>query len=115
MPESRSFPRSTRLLTPNDFKRVFKKARKLNYREFTVYICRNGMDNPRLGLAVSKKAAKKAVSRNLIKRVIRESFRLNQVQLRGWDLVFVAKPPAKDLTSAQLHHLLLTIWKRIAS
>lgn len=115
MPDSFSYPRSARLLTPVDFKRVFKKAKKLNYREFSVYICHNDMDNPRLGLAISKKAAKKAVTRNKIKRTIRESFRLNQARLQDWDVVFVARPAAAQLSSEQLQQLILKIWTRIES
>jgi len=117
MPDSDSltYPRTARLLTPVDFKRVFKKAKRLHYSEFTVYIFRNELESPRLGLAISKKAAKKAVTRNKIKRIIRESFRLNQYQLKNWDMVFVAKSAAKQLSSEQLQRLMLTIWKRIES
>ena len=112
---SLTYPRTTRLLTPLDYKRVFKQAEKLKYNEFTVYICRNGLEHARLGLAVSKKAAKKAVTRNKIKRIIRESFRLNQHQLRGWDVVFVANHAAAHRSSEQLHQLLVKIWKRLDS
>ncbi len=115
MSNSLTYPRTARLLTPVDFKRVFKKAKKLNYSEFTVYIMRSGLSNPRLGLAISKKAAKKAVTRNKIKRIIRESFRLNQYQLRDWDVVFVAKFAASQRSSEELQHLILKIWKRIES
>jgi len=73
------------------------------------------MDNPRLGLAISKKAAKKAVTRNKIKRTIRESFRLNQARLQDWDVVFVARPAAAQLSSEQLQQLILKIWTRIES
>ena len=40
----------------------------------------NGLDNSRLGIAVSKKFGK-AVFRNKFKRKIRESFRLNNICL----------------------------------
>ena len=44
----------------------------------------------RLGLAISRRAAKRAVDRNKLKRLARESFRL-QEQLPGWDFIVMAK------------------------
>ena len=43
--------------------------------------------HPRLGLAVSRKKLKTAVSRNLVKRLIRESFRHHSESLGSLDLV----------------------------
>jgi len=115
MTKSFKFPRTARLLTPAAYKRVFNHSKKLNYREFTVYISRNELDNPRLGLAVSKKAAKKAVTRNQIKRIIRESFRLRQYELKGWDIVIVARYAAGQLSQQQLSALIQNVWKRLGS
>jgi len=42
-------------------------------------------------LAISKKAYKRAVDRNLRKRLARETFRLQQTQLGGLDMVVMAK------------------------
>jgi len=47
----------------------------------------NGLDYARLGLIVPKKIIATAVGRNRVKRLIRESFRLNQTQLAGLDVV----------------------------
>jgi ribonuclease P protein component len=56
----------------------------------------------RLGIAVSRKVGK-AFVRNRIKRMIREYFRLNKHRLPpGADLVFVAKPHARDLETSEL-------------
>lgn len=45
----------------------------------------------RLGLVVAKRNVKLAVARNKLKRLIRESFRRQQVQLNGLDVVVVVK------------------------
>jgi len=113
MPSSFSFPQSVRLKTAEDFSTVFKYAKKLNYREFSVYIRSNNMDRPRLGLAISKKSAKKAVTRNLIKRIIRENFRVNQNKLIGLDIIFVAKFAAGQSSKQQLHAVVQSICKRL--
>ena len=113
MPSSFSFPQSLRLKSAEDFSVVFKQATKLNFREFSVYIRSNNMDCTRLGLAISKKSAKKAVTRNLIKRIIRENFRVNQDKLVGWDVIFVAKFAAGQSSRQQLHAVVQSICKRL--
>lgn len=54
----------------------------------------SGLIKPRLGLVVGKKQLKKAVDRNIFKRVIREQFRLCRSTLPAVDLVvrLVIKP-----------------------
>jgi ribonuclease P protein component len=47
----------------------------------------NTLDYVRLGIVVSKKVARHAVSRNYIKRVIREVFRLHCQSKRSLDIV----------------------------
>jgi ribonuclease P protein component len=46
-----------------------------------------GAGAARLGVVVGKKQAPRAVTRNLIKRIARETFRLHSVQLAGWDVL----------------------------
>jgi len=43
----------------------------------------------RLGLAVAKKCAKRAVDRNRLKRLARESFRQHKQSLAGFDIVLL--------------------------
>ena len=70
-------------------------------------------DQPaRLGLIISKKAAPKAVDRNRIKRLVRESFRQQQ-SLKSADYVVMAKPSVKQLTNQQVFECLQHLWQRI--
>ncbi|WP_445082808.1 ribonuclease P protein component [Candidatus Vallotiella sp. (ex Adelges kitamiensis)] len=41
----------------------------------------------RLGVVVSKRQAHRAVTRNLVKRLVREAFRLRCLELTGWDVL----------------------------
>lgn len=47
----------------------------------------------RLGLTISRRSAKRAVDRNRLKRLARESFR-SQCGLPAWDFVVLARPDA---------------------
>ena len=53
----------------------------------------NQVTVPRLGIAAPKRYIKTAVQRNRIKRVIRESFRVNQGRLSNTDVVILVRCP----------------------
>ena len=69
-----AFPRTHRLTKPIEFKRVFTRPLVSVDALFKVLAKPNELPHARLGMAVSKKVDKRAVGRNRIKRVIRESF-----------------------------------------
>ena len=67
----------------------------------------NGLEHVRIGLIVSRKVARKAVHRNQIKRRLREILRTWMPYLRpGWDLIVVARPPAREASFHELKHIL---------
>ncbi len=122
------FPRRARLLKPDEYSRVFKKPVRSSDRYLTILaISRSVSDdeateaektsselNPRLGLAISKKNAKRAIDRNRIKRLIRESFRLHQHKLPPIDLVVMAKPVTKHAENRQITQSLCQHWEKLA-
>jgi ribonuclease P protein component len=73
----------------------------------------NGLSYPRLGLAISKKAVSRAVARNRIKRIIRESFRRHQGDMAGWDIVVMAKMSAATTTRQALRAELEAYWNTL--
>lgn len=99
-----SFPKTLRLLRPAEFKVVFDQSDcKASCREFLLLARFNDKTQPRLGLVIGKKSVRRAVARNLIKRVMREQLRLQQQQLADLDLVLLARRGADALDSTQLH------------
>jgi len=81
----------------------------------TVLAASNELTHPRLGTAVSIKAAGNAVNRNRIKRLLRESFRLHRELLDGFDLVVLVRSGISSLSNQQLLSALDTHWLRIAA
>jgi ribonuclease P protein component len=79
-PRRTSFKRTDRILKPADFKRVFRKNVVSSDRYFKVLGRHNEGHGSRLGMAVSRQVDKRAVGRNRLKRVIRESFRHSPVR-----------------------------------
>lgn len=108
---SLDFDKHYRLLTASDYSRVFDQVDcKVSNRNILLLAAFNSGNTARLGLVVSKKNAKLAVQRNRIKRVARESFRLQRQQLPAIDIVLLTKRGVSELTKEQLHTELNKLW-----
>lgn len=108
------FPRESRLLTPKHFSFVFENAIPATSPTITVLARHNKLEQPRLGITVPKKKVKLAVGRNRIKRIVRESFRLNAHSLPNVDIIVIAKHGINDLDNTQVRTQLNTLWQRIS-
>ncbi|HHH47320.1 MAG TPA: ribonuclease P protein component [Gammaproteobacteria bacterium] len=108
------FPRRLRLLSREDFQRVFDDTRCKSVDEnLLVLATPNGRDYPRLGLAISKRNVKTAVGRNRVKRLVRESFRRHRQQLAGLDIVVLSRHATHDSSNPGLLHSLNRHWRRL--
>jgi ribonuclease P protein component len=107
----RTFSRKLRLLTAEQYSHVFADARRFGNQSFTLLVRLNDQDCPRLGLAIAKKSAKRAVDRNRIKRLLRESFRNRQHQLPPIDIIAMCRPSATKLTNKQILQQLENQWR----
>ena len=107
------FPRHRRLLTAEDYKAVFSNPVKLVCPPFTLLATPNNLDHPRLGLIVAKKNVKSAVKRNRLKRLCRQSFRLQQHQLPAVDVVLLARRGSSDMSNEVLFEHLNRLWSRV--
>ncbi len=73
----------------------------------------NDLGHPRLGLVFSKKNVRRAVDRNRLKRLARESIRLQQQRLPSVDIVILARRGVHELDNDSLHRQLHGMWKRL--
>ena len=112
---SQDFSREKRLLTPRHFKAVFDSPTgKVPGKNLLLLARDNDLDHPRLGLVIGKKSVKLSVERNRLKRLMRESFRLHQDSLVGWDIVIVARKGLGDVENPELIQHFGKLWKRLA-
>jgi len=79
----------------------------------TVLAQKKGLSGARLGLAIAKKNVKRAVKRNLIKRVVRESFRRQKERLSGYDFVILCRHKAANATKKELALSIHKHWERL--
>ncbi|MFT3929298.1 MAG: ribonuclease P protein component [Spongiibacteraceae bacterium] len=110
------FPKALRLLTPADFKQVFDAADlRVSNKEMLILARPNRLNRPRLGLVIAKKHIRLATQRNRIKRVIRESFRVQQQTLtnHGVDAIVLARSGLDKLDNPALHTLLRQLWQQL--
>jgi ribonuclease P protein component len=105
-----TFPRELRLLTAKHYSHVFADARRFGNQSFTLLVRKNDQTYPRLGQAIAKKSAKRAVDRNRIKRLLRESFRNRQHQLPPIDIIAMCRPSAVSLSNEQITQQLEKQW-----
>ena len=71
------------------YEAVYSKGRSWASKPLVIKVVPNGLTFTRYGLSVGKRTGN-AVTRNHIKRLIRENFRLLKVK-QGWDIVFIAR------------------------
>ena len=67
----------------------------------------------RLGLAIAARTVGNAVSRNRVKRQVREQFRLQRDALPPVDIVISARQGARDAAAPELRAALQRLWTQI--
>ncbi len=110
-----AFPREARLLAPPQFRAVFADGEKFVSRGFVLIAARSPAGRSRLGLALAKRRIRRAVDRNRVKRVTRESFRQHQNLSCPVDIVVLARSHTSRMTNAELFDQLAVIWSKIAA
>ncbi len=107
------YPRCARLTKRSEFDRAFQSRQRFHTRCFRVHYCDAPEDTARLGITLSRKVARRAHDRNRMKRLVRESFRLERHALPALDLVLLAKPELGSAGEDLLKSDLELLWRRV--
>lgn len=103
-----------RLTRSADFQRVYRKGKSVAGRHAVLYYFDRsdeaGIDDPRLGISVSKKVGG-AVVRNQVKRVVKEAFnRFRDDVASEFDYVIIARPGlAKYIEESRFEEVVATL------
>lgn len=101
-----------RIKKNKDFQLIFKNGHSFANRQFIVYLYENkDIHHFRLGLSVSKKIGN-AVTRNQVKRYIRQAFlELADYINPSYDYIVIARKPASDMNFHQVKSSLVHVLK----
>ena len=101
-----------RIRKNTEFRTVYRRGKSFSNQSLVLYIYRNGKDINRCGISVSKKVGK-SVIRSRVKRLISESYRLNNEGLKiGYDLVFIARNPSNSKNYKEIESALKNLLKK---
>lgn len=102
-----------RIKKNEEFSHVFKHGHSVANRQFVLYMLpKEGQANFRLGLSVSKRVGN-AVTRNRLKRYIREVFQSKKDQLvASVDYVVIARKPAAEMRLSEVEQSLLHVMRK---
>lgn len=116
-----SFPKTSRLVSKQDFQSVFNAShiRKVTQKYFVVLFIPNHLSQSRLGIIVKKQHIRSAVTRNWLRRIIRESFRHQVPPLKGLDIVVLIRSECsahyKQAGNNALRADIDQLWRAISS
>jgi len=103
-----------RLKKNAEFRAVYKRGKSFSNNLLVLYVYMNKKNVNRLGVSVSKKVGKSVV-RNRIKRLIKESFRLNSNYIKvgsGYDLVFIARKSSNGKSYVEINNSVKNLIKK---
>ena len=110
---SAGLPREARLRRPGEFAALRSSSGRAGGRCFHLRYRDNELGGARLGLAISKRVSKRAVERNRIKRLVRESFRRVRHRLPAIDLMVMAREQAAGVPGPELLGELEALWQKL--
>jgi ribonuclease P protein component len=97
-----------------EFRACQQRGKRFADEFFSVSVLHNGETHPRLGLAIATRICGGSVTRNRLKRLTRESFRLHQHALPALDITVAARDAAARAAPLELRSSLGRLWQRIA-
>lgn len=109
-----AFSKAEHLRTSSEFRFVLTKGKSIRENGIALYYVKTASERAsRLGILVSKRAAKRAVDRNRIKRVAREYFRCAKSRFhQNFDIVIRAISYDKSFGKKELRNILNQLFEQ---
>lgn len=107
-----ALPKSDLVTRPGEYEAVYRRGKRLRGKNFSLICMPTDREHNRIGISIH--GVKKAVTRNRIKRIIREFYRLNRAALpAATDIVFTVRegfiPNSPDAVKQAVFSLLKKI------
>lgn len=100
-----------RLRKNSEFRYVYDKGKSYANKYIVMFFIKNNYDYNRIGFATTKKLGNSVV-RSKFKRRMKESYRLNTTKFKqGYDIIFLSRANAKDITYRQIESAILHLGK----
>lgn len=101
------FSKRSHLRKTDEISSVFDFRHRQSGAHLTVLVKPNTLGIPRLAVMVSRRVSPKAVARNYMRRLVRETFRQHQHQIGAFDIVVRVTRPFEREQHAAVHEELL--------
>ena len=100
----------THLKITNSTQNAFRGAKKITQKNLRLLYINNNLGSPRIGIQITKKAVRLAVTRNKLRRLIRESFRSRSTELGSYDILLLITLKISS-EKQQISDILMQEWK----
>ncbi len=110
----REFQRPDRIVAHSDFEMLKAKGLKVQDRHLFAVFFPSSSGRTRIGMTITKRVGN-SVTRNRIKRFIREFYRQNRNLLKGfWDINFIARHSAAKAPHEEIDACLVKLCRKIS-
>ncbi|MFZ2315808.1 MAG: ribonuclease P protein component [Gammaproteobacteria bacterium] len=110
-----SFSRTYRLASKAEFQSVFANPQKASRGPLLALYTPNSLPHARLGVIVAKRHFKRAVDRNLLRRLVKESFRHYCDKLPGLDIVFMFRARYQVIDKSNIRKEIDSLWPSLVA
>jgi ribonuclease P protein component len=106
-------PDFNRLRKTKEIERIFKEGRGLKEDGFFIRAAKNNLNLNRFAFIAGQKASKKAVERNRVKRVLRETIRGKRESIKlGYDVIISALQGSSAKSREEIDQTLTKLLKK---